>query len=287
MTTVGDSLTMTVSPVDDAGNPADVAGLAVRVVLPDGSIAGPFTPSHDGVGSYSYPYVTTQVGRHVIEWSGTGWASSDVANVWPADPRFLFSLAQAKHALRWKNRAASDDDDLLRLYIASATEVIEDIVGPVVPRAVDEWIDGGSPQIILGTPNVLEVLTVGESWGSTNYRSLTSSPLDSGTSAGAYTFTFDPPSTLTRRTSGAAAPFPAGRRNVHVTYRVGMTTIKPNLILAAQEEFRFLWQLGQQGNRPGFGSAPEAAEETPSGYAVPRRVIELCGGAGRYLPGIA
>jgi hypothetical protein len=46
--------------------------------------------------------------------------------------------------------------------------------------------------------------------------------------------------------------------------------------LAAEEQLRFLWQLGQQGNRPGWGDAADDVEFTPSGFAVPKRVIELC-----------
>ena len=70
---------------------------------------------------------------------------------------------------------------------------------------------------------------------------------------------------------GYTAP---GLRNVQVTLSVGSARIAPNVRLAALEEIRYLWQIGRQGPRP-VGDTPDSTSWTPSGFAVPKRVIEL------------
>jgi hypothetical protein len=57
--------------------------------------------------------------------------------------------------------------------------------------------------------------------------------------------------------------------------------VPQNVRLATRELVRHHWQIGKQGQRPGGGGAPSAEAWTPSGFAVPRRVIELCGGNAR------
>lgn len=76
-----------------------------------------------------------------------------------------------------------------------------------------------------------------------------------------------------------------GATGVAITAQVGMTDPAANVKLAALEELRFLYQLGQQGTRPGWDGSG-AAPDVPSGFAVPNRVIELLGPT-RRLPGFA
>jgi hypothetical protein len=54
--------------------------------------------------------------------------------------------------------------------------------------------------------------------------------------------------------------------------------VPPNVRLAARELLRHWWQLGKQGQGGagnGFGQGAETY--TPGGYAVPYRVVQLCG----------
>lgn len=266
-------------------------GPTLTVTLPDGTSDGPIDPVQDSVGIWHADYVTTQAGRHVARWVATGdgaFSSVEVFNVDDADPGYLFGLADAKKALGWDpNKATSRDAQLLE-HVAAVTPVIEDIVGPVVPRTVDEWYDGGGSSIMLLQTPVISVTTLAESWGAGNTRTLTLEDLSGAGPFDGFGYTVDLATGLVRRrSSGVAAMFPAGRGNVHAVYVAGLRQVPPNLLLAAKEQLRLLWQLGQQGNRPGFGDTEDAdLQTTASGFLTNARVIQLCGGAQR-IPGIA
>ena len=45
--------------------------------------------------------------------------------------------------------------------------------------------------------------------------------------------------------------------------------------LAARLILAHLWQSDQQGFRPEFGSPDESSEQTPAGFAIPRRAYAL------------
>jgi hypothetical protein len=269
---VGDTVTLTSAPRDGSGNPQTVAALALSVTLPDGTSVGPFTPT-GSVGSYSYAYTTTQAGRHVARWTGTGFAYAEPFNVWPADPGALFSVAEAKAALRFASLTPGDDDERLRLYIAAVTPVIEDIVGTVVQRTFVETVSGradtsGRSMLFLSRTPVVSVQSIVGQRAGTFEPDLSSLVIDSATGGlllGNWYEWYGP---------------------VTVSYTAGMTSVPANILLAAQEEFRYLWQVGQQGNRPSFGEGGEPTMMTPSGFAVRPRVLELCA-ASRRVAGIA
>lgn len=260
MTDFGDAVTLAARPLDDDGNPVDVDDLVLRVTLPDGTESAELTPANGGLGSYSYTYTPTLAGRHVAAWSGDDYAWSDVFNVWPADPKFLFSLDDAKRALR-RPVAPSTDDEQMRLYIAATTEVIEDIVGPLTSSSITKTFPAGDSALLL------EALDV----------SITSVTINDEAAVEGTDYTVSTDAGIIYAGTSWASGSTRFRYPVTVTYSVGNGAVPPNIILAALEEFRFLWQIGQQGSRPAFGNEMQAEDWTPSGFAVPRRVIELCG----------
>lgn len=270
MIDLGDIVPLSVNIKDAAGALANATAVAVSITLPDGTVDGPHTVVSNPTGVYGYDYTTVQSGRHVVRWLATGTNAStytDVFNVWPVDPRFLFSLDDAKSSLRrsWSTSTADDED--LRLYIAAVTPVIEDIVGPVGVQEFTRTFDGsGQNAIVLPFANIstaLDTFTV-----SVNGVGIESTDYTLNASAGVLTF---------GGAYGYSGRWPYGRQNIEITFTAGLNPIPPNVILAAKEELRFLWQVGQQGTtRPVLGSETEDVEFTPSGFAVPRRVIELC-----------
>lgn len=190
----------------------------------------------------------------------------------------LLTLAQARTAIGIPATETSKDTDLT-FYTTAIQPIIEDIVGPVESRACDDWLDGGATSIVLLTRPVLAVSAVVEAAGNVTY-TLTEQPLGGATS-NAYGYTIDKDTgVLVRRSSGTEIPFAAGRRNVHVTYTAGRSSIPPNVTLAARRLLRHLWQQEQQGSRPAMSGA-EPTVTTPSGYAVPKVVVELCGSEAR------
>lgn len=278
MSILGATRRLDANNVDADGNPADLPASAVpalSVTLPDLTAATPAV-STDGVGLWHADLVTTQAGRHVARWSGAGFAWVEAFSVDPSDVGMLLSLDEARRAVGRSSRArANARDDELMGYVAAVTPIIEDIVGPILPRVCDEVHDGGGGAVMLRETPVLSVTSVTESGGST--------PQDV-TAAG---WSVDLASGLLDRRNGTSLTcWAGGIRNIHVVYTAGRAACPPNVLLAAKEELRFLWQTGRGAAHPGAGDEQTEVEYTPAGYAVPRRVIELCAGEIRG-PGIA
>lgn len=277
---LGQTLVFTVQVVDDTGAAADLGGgnPTCTVTRPDGTTTTANVTKPSTAGLYWGSLATSnQVGRWRGTFTGTGANSgklpyTDVIDVWPADPRLIISLADAKAALNVPAGTRVNDDEL-RLYIAATTEVIEDIVGSVLAVTATETFDGGNSAVLLSQrASAITSVTVSgtaQTAGTQYVANLTSGIVYAGSSTTYGTFT-------------------AGRQNVVVAYTTGSSSIDPNVILAAREEVRFLYQIGQQGGRPSLGGAPQDLSWTPSGFAVPQRVVELCqASVSRRMPGLA
>ena len=275
---VGQTATVALKVYDATGALADLGGgnPTCAVTKPDGTTAAA-TVTKNSTGYYQGAYVTAAAGRHRFTFTGSGTNSgalpwSDVVDVWPADPRLIISLADAKAALNAPAGTRVNDDEL-RLYIAATTEVIEDIVGAVLATTRTQTFDGGGYALLLWErPLAITSVTM-------NGVTLTSgtgyvADMSAGVVYGGSTY--------------CTEEFASGRQNIVVSYTTGSSSIDPNVILAAREEVRFLYQIGQQGGRPSLGGAPADLSWTPSGFAVPQRVIELCQpSAARRMPGLA
>jgi hypothetical protein len=189
----------------------------------------------------------------------------------------VLSLTDARAALGIPATETAKNADIT-FYIGAVVPIIEDIVGPVDSRSCDEWHDGGG-SIVLDEAPVRTVASVTETSGGVT-RTLTEQPLD-GETGNPYGYTLDEATgRLDRRSAGSWIPFAEGRRNVHVTYTAGRQACPPNVTLAARRLLRHLWQQEQNGGRPAMSGA-EPTVTTPSGYAVPRVVVELCGSEAR------
>lgn len=258
---VGQSIQWGLRVRDEAGAPADPAtGPTATITQPDGTTAvGSVTNAE--VGSYAASHVATMPGRHRVTWQAAGANSAgfpytDNADVWPADPRFIISLADARAALNLPPGAVADDDEL-RLYIAATTAVIEDIAGPVLGRTHTEVHDGGSADALFLRAYPSEITSVTE---------------NGVTLTGAEHYQLGGGGVLWRTNRGWSGN---SRGNVVITYTMGGDgVIAPNVILAAREQLRHMWQVGQVAARPALGG-DVAPGYTPTGYAVPNRVVQL------------
>lgn len=270
---VGDSVRLAAVARDPDGNPSDPAGgVMVSVKQPDGTQTAPAAATKVSVGTYTFDFTGVQAGRHVGRFAGAGFAFTDVFSVWPTDPGMLFGLEEARAQLRIRSGQTAFDDEMLRLFVVSTTPVIEDIVGPLLPAVKVRVADGGVDSVLLGaSPVKADTVTITES----------GTPM--------LDFTVNESAGIVHGgTRQAPRPFLWGRQNVVITYGVGAGVVPPNVLLAAKEEFRFLFQNSQQAARPSLraGGGETPVDYTPSGFAVPRRVIELCGSL-RRLGGFA
>lgn len=273
---------------DTTGTLANASAVAVTVTLPDGTTSTPAV-TNPTTGTYQSYYTTTLPGRHTARWVATGTnATTHTAefDVWPADPRFAISLAEAREALNLPATDTSQDAEL-RLFIAAATWVIEDITGPIIGTAsyTEQHHPSGS-RIVLYQARPVTFTSVKEYDGSTV---TTLSKVATPDVATDDTFTVDEAtSILTRRTNGGAevdfAP------EVWVTYTAGTTATPTNVVLAARELVQRSFGESQQGGLPAFEGEPERDEplaSTPSGFLVPERVVQWLTPHAREMGGFA
>jgi len=273
---------------------ADVTTPALTITLPDQSTVTPAV-AKTATGTYAptTPYIAVQAGIHRVSWVGTTGAQTqertDTFNILPADPRFLISLADARAGLGTISSNTVKDEDL-RSFIAAATPIMENIVGPILRTSRVETYDGGSPQIVLINAPLISISSIIESYGSNYQRTLTAQDVFAGSSLDAFGYTVDLASgVLTRRSAGRAIPFAYGKRNIQVSYVSGRTSVTGNLLLATRLVIRQLWLVaGQQGYRPNMGAPDTSGASTgaSTGFAVPNAVLELCAAHTRP-PGVA
>ena len=261
---VGQTLTFGLVVKDESGVPADLGGgiPEATITRPDGTTVSAAV-AKIATGTYKATAAAAQAGRHRALWTGSGTNSgglpyADLADVWPADPRFILSLADARAALNLPSAAMADDDELL-LYIAATTSVIEDITGPILTatriETFDGWLAAGPALHLYSYPTTITSVTEdGVTLTSDGYKLGSGGVLWRGLGR----------SWSTRE--------PA---NITVTFTVGDGTVPANVVLAAREELRHLWQVGQVAARPALGGDQAPGTYTPTGFAVPRRVIEL------------
>lgn len=186
----------------------------------------------------------------------------------------IVSLADARAHLNFT--ADTSHDTELQGFIDAATPVIEDIVGAIVSTTwtAEEHDARGGRVIFLRHPPVFDVTTVTEYRMGTAY---TLTEVATPALAAANTYAVD--LTTGRILRGWSAMWGWGYSYgdiIQVTYESGRATVPANIRLAALELIRHLYQLSQQGGRPAFsGGAVDEGPWTPSGFAVPTRVIEL------------
>lgn len=289
MLEIGDTYTQTFTVEDSTGTPVDPSPYACTITLPDLTTATP-TITHVSTGVFQIVYAIPQIGQFSLVFTGTvggnTFTQSDVFNVSVgAGAAFLLSLADARTAIGFPSTDTSKDESL-RTVMAGATPIMEDIIGPCVSLSRIETYDGGNVQIALAFAPVLSVTEIIEAAGSNYVRTLTAQNVFSGSGSNdAYGYTIDlTTGIVTRLASGVPINFLSGTRNIQITYVTGRV-LKGNQILAARRLIRHLWQSEQQGFRPQMGAPDMSMGSTPSGFAVPKAVIELCGPDTR-APGI-
>jgi hypothetical protein len=274
MFVVGDPVHLTTTWTSNTGVPVDPDTLTLAVTLPDQTVANP-APVKDGVGLYHYDYPTTQSGRHLAVWTGTG----NNARVWPyefyvdtIDSGYVISLDDAKTYLRITN---TNSDDKLRLYLEAASEVVEFYRGDMIRRTYTEVYSGGDPTIYVRHTPLLSVTTLTEYVGSITY-TLTNQPLGASVDAWGYTIDDLPSGRIVRRSaSGLVWRFVPGVGNVTITYTTGVAVIPATVRIAAMMILEHLWE-NQRGPMP--SPVAQAGNETTVpgiNYAIPLEAIEL------------
>lgn len=267
MLDVGDTKRLSFLARDVADVPVNPTTVVLTVTLPDATTVQPAVTNPPAqVGAFEVDYVIAQYGRHVVRWVGTDPEVAYVDVFSAADPAWpaLVGLAETKHHLNYQADDISDDEEL-RGFISSASEVVEDIVGVVARRQLVETYSGGDRVILLRRRPV---------------ESVTSVVID-GTTVDAGDYTPSPSGILARR----SGRWPTGFRNVEVTYTAGRPAGPASVIDATKELIRINWRPQQGGNYSpfdggrgdDFGSGGLEASlqgEIRLGFFVPNTVMQ-------------
>lgn len=238
----------------------DAGSVSLSILLPDGTVDGPFTPDHDGPGLYHHDYVSTLAGRHIARWVTTGPVGADeetfdVTGLWAEAG--VISLAAAKKQLNI-DLDDTDDDEEIQDHLRSVTSVCERYVGALVRTTHTEKHAGGYA-LALNHPPVLELTTVAAIRAGGVDQAVGELDLDELTG-------------VVERLDGGRMGGP-----VRVTYVAGRTSIPANVSQAAKILLQHLWdtQRGTMGGVRGGGS--DEVYDPRFGFTIPRRVLELLG----------
>jgi hypothetical protein len=247
--------------------------MTLTITLPDSTTVtvSPVTPQ--STGQYQYDYLTTQPGRHVARWVGTGTnpgAHVESFDVLDALPRYIISMADAKQQLNIPSTDTSSDDEL-RGYIEAATDVVERVRGEamVLRTFTEEHEIMNTGRMSLSRTPVVSLISVVsiDGWITWNVNSLHVNTKTGVVSTALYT--------------GLLQLY--GR--VQVTYTAGYTVIPATFQLAGQMIVSHLWQT-RRGNKgaPRAGGVDDTSMVPGFAFAVPNRALELLGAG---MPGFA
>ncbi|MDG4799048.1 head-tail connector protein [Micromonospora sp. WMMD980] len=240
---------------DEQGELA-AATVVLTLTRPDGTTDTPAV-TNPSLGVYTAQVTYDQAGDWLRVWQVSGAVVAvDADQVHITAPALrIVGLAEVKRQLNIDPADTSQDEELSG-YIAAVTEVVEDIVGPVVPRTVTETHVGGAATLILRRPPLIAITSV----------------LEAGVNLASSTWAVDPETGVLTRAGGRwFGP-------VTVAYRAGRASIPPSIRLAAKELAMVNYRPQLGGDYSPFDTdSPEEGipGEVRLGFFVPRRVREL------------
>jgi hypothetical protein len=286
---VGDVYRCTFKNYSPGGGLVNATSVSLTIILPDNTqvVQNAIAPTSTGV--YQYDYLTTQPGRHVAQWSGTGTSANAGSNVEIFDvrtltPLYLVSLAEVKNQLRI---TGTDDDEALRRYIEAATTAVERIRGEVaVKRSFTE--EHRLPDFFRGVGQVNPQMTLDRT-GAPRQMALNHTPVVSLTSVARVdgTMTWDTSLLHVEAATGVVdvVTGPEFSGLISVTYVAGYQVVPAEFALAASFIIEHLWQT-RRGSRGGPRPGGMDTVQIPGiGFAVPNQAVEVLGGYG--TPGFA
>lgn len=286
---------------DSAGVAQDASGgtgsVVFTVTLPDGTTSSP-APVHGATGVYTAVFTSTQPGHHI--WSvtipGTTPGSyTDSFEVQPATDQTIVSVAEAKEIL--KLTSTTQYDPVIAGYNGAVTVVTEYYCGPCVQQTIVEELPSHGTELMLSKPPVLALLP----W----------TALPAQFAAQGITLPVPPSPMLRTRVYGIEWPL----AQLHVDqergivthtsglpffycsyawqYSAGRLIIPANIYEASKIILKHLFAVERGGQAGGtqaaYGQSEAGVTQTPFGFAIPNRAIELmrAGGMGAASSAVA
>lgn len=261
---------------DDTGLAVNATTVSLVITLPDGTTVSP-VPANTATGSYTYSYLTTQAGRHMVRWVTTGpnTGYTDVFDVAEANPPAILSLAMAKQHLQM-DPADTTWDEVLREVLMAVTAEIEQYKHQVIVRrdftenytfSLFYW-NWQAPRLRLHNIPVLSLNTLtdmntGFTWDVTNQADGTGNLLvDYDT--GIVSVLRGPPIT----------------GNILASYTAGMAIVPYNYLEGAKIALQHWWEKVRGPGGIGGAVGPEELHVSAGiFYALPKTALEMLGPA--------
>lgn len=247
--------------------------------------------SDGGSGTYNAAFTPAIYGRFSVLWTaslaGVEGSSQDVFEIRPDVSKAIISVADFTDWANLNAESAKADANKIQRLIEAASNIVEDITGPLTIKTYTEWFDGGRATISPARKPLIQVLGAAEYYGISEFI-LTEQPLGFQTDAFAFTVDYIT-GQITRRTyGGAQAQYAIGSKNVRIIYTAGRNYIPENVQIACMELVRFWYTHSQTPGGRGSRNVAALEELSPVsiGYAVPNFVIEMLQ-PHRRAPGIA
>lgn len=234
---------------------SDATAATVAVTKPDGTAVSPAPTVTDAATGHTAPFTPDAVGQYKVLWRSTGDSYTTTLEVWPETPRMLISHDVA--AAQLGGIAGNLTRDELTLYVSMATLIIEWIVGTVLTKSSTYVTDGGREAIALPDIGVS-----------------VSSVTVSGTALTSDDFVVNAAAGVVYAKSGMFAT--GSGQNVSIVYTSGSSAVPANLQMACRELVAHIYRSGVRSGRPGAQAAPQDTIASPFGFAIPRRVVEMC-----------
>lgn len=254
--------------------PADPTTVTLEILLPDQTVVTKTWAASevvkDSTGVFHYDYTPTTAGHYAYHWHSTGTVATALDGTFDVRAKYdpaLVSLSDVKAHL---NITSTTNDDEIQGFIDAATEVIENITGPILAKAVTEWHDGGSYTILLTGYPVTSVTSITEYTPTAQV--LAAEPTDTTDPFTDYGYVIDTAKGEIARTSGGAPTTFLGR--VKVVYTAGRSTIPANVRLAALKLVKHMWS-DQRGGSGLPLNAPGDEFLAPTAHLIPWEVEEL------------
>jgi hypothetical protein len=252
----GGTIPLQITTYNAAGTAQNATAVVLTVTLPDGTTQTPSVTAA-GSGVYTATGPATQAGRYTVVWTATGTNAdkiTDTYDVRPAASTAILSLTDARAAL---NFSKTTNDPELRDYIDSVTTLIENRIGPVIPRTVTETVTGSQYLYLSQTPVTAVTSITGAQTGAVTI--LASNTLFDGNTGRVF---------LADRTGFYSDIYT-------VVYTAGRG-LDPAIMQAARITLQHLW-ANQRGNAPSRDadaytapfSLPNAAREYLDPYIMP------------------
>lgn len=256
---------------DNDGKLVNASGaVTATITLPDDSTTMPAVTNPD-TGVYLVDYTTVQAGRHTVRWVATdpdrAWV--DVFDVRSAAGIALVGLDTAKRHLKIPKSDITQDDNL-RGFLDSVTDVVQGITGMIVRQSITETHHGRnvSGVCLLRRP-VLSVTSVSEH----------------GVILDPDEYSLSDAGVLYRVSGFAEAKWRKGVNNIVIIYVVGRTAVQPSIMEGALELIRINYRPQLGGNYSAFDGGRSDDFGTDSnlgpqgqyrlGFFIPNRVMQL------------